>query len=57
MERNKVPAWIKLIRKVRRQLQIETQQPQEKAKVWRTSIKDRLQRQSNNVKREDYGDL
>lgn len=51
--KKKVPAWIKLIRKVRRQLAIEVQQPQEKAKVWRTSIKDRLQKQKNTIRRED----
>lgn len=54
MKKKKVPLWLKLLRKARRQVEIEDQTPKETAKVWYTSIKDRLQRQSNNVKREDY---
>ena len=54
MKKKKVPLWLKLLRKARRQIQIEEQIPQEKSKVWKTSIKDRLGRQSNNVRREDY---
>ncbi len=54
MKKKKVPLWLKMVRKVRRQLQIETQQPQETSKVWKTSKRDIAERLRNTVRKEDY---